>query len=152
MMKWYVKLILPSIWLHYQVEWNKRKQSWQLWPWLIPSCLLSFVDCNRTTDPFNISTTPPHPPATTFPQMQLACASLIYLRETRGMTGEESGLMTCLAEVLSQLFDHTTRICKVSYGPCTKMNFKKMVFRCRPLIPKLIGHTWVIIRHEQIKT
>lgn len=145
-MKWYVKLILPSIWLHYQVEWNKRKQSCQFWPWLIPSCLLSFVGCNRTTDPFNTSTT-------TFPHMQLACTSLIYLRETRGMTGEESGLMTCLAEVSSQLFGNTTRICKVSYGPCPKMNFKKkLVFRCRPLIPKLIGHTWVIIRHEQIKT
>ena len=129
-MKWYVKLILrnPSIWLHYQVEWNIRKQSWQLWPWLIPSCLLSFVDCNRTTDPFNISTTPkppPPPPATTFPQMQLACASLICLKETWGKTGEESGLITCLAEVSSQLFGHTTRICKVSFGPCTKMNLKK---------------------------
>lgn len=68
---------------------------------------------------------PPPPPATTFPHMQLASTSLIYLRETRGMTGEESGLMTCLAEASSQLFGHTTRICKVSYGPCTKMNFKK---------------------------
>ena len=131
-MKWYVKVILSSIWLHYQVEWNKRKQSWQLWPWLIPSCLLSFVDCNRTTDPFNISTTPPPPPATTFPQMQLACASLIYLKETRRKTGEESGLITCLAEVSSQLFGHKTRICKVSFGPCTKMNFKKIGIQVSP--------------------
>ena len=128
-MKWYVKVILSSIWPHYQVEWNKRKQSWQLWPWLIPSCLLSFVGCNRTTDPF---TPPSPPPATTFPQMQLACAFLIYLKETRGKTGEESGLLTCLAEVSSQLFGHTTRICKVSYGPCTKMSLKKIGVKVSP--------------------
>ena len=124
-MKWYVKLILPSIWLHYQVEWNKRKQSSQFWPWLIPSCLLSFVGCNRTTDPFKTSTTPPPPHHL---PTHAACMHFPHLfKRDTGMTGEESGLMTCLTEVSSQLFVHTTRICKVSYGPCTKMNFKKQI-------------------------
>lgn len=127
-MKWYLKLILPSIWLHYQVEWNKRKQPWWLWSWLIPSCLLSFVGCNRTADLFNTSP----PPTTTFPHMHLACTSHIYLRETKEKTWDESGLMTCLAEVSSQLFGHTTRICKVRYGPCTKKNFKKIGVQVSP--------------------
>ena len=151
MMKWYVKLILPSIWLHYQVEWNKRKQSWQLWPWLIPSCLLSFVDCNRTTDPFNISTTPPpHPPATTFPQMQLACAFLIYLRETRGDDWGRVRLndLPCWS-VVTAVCPHNKNLQGQLRGHALKWTSKnKLVFRCRPLIPKLTGYTWVIIHHE----
>lgn len=147
MMKWYVKLILPSIWLHYQVEWNKRKQSSQLWPWLIPSCLLSFVGCNRTTDPFNTSTTPP--PCHHLPT-HAACMHFPHLFK-RDM-GDDWGRVR-----LNDLpcWSVVTAVCphnKNLQGQLWAMHWnelqKKLVFRCRPLIPKLTGYTWVIIHHE----
>ena len=149
MMKWYVKLILPSIWLHYQVEWNKRKQSWQLWPWLIPSCLLSFVGCNRTTDPFKTSTPPPPPPCHHLPT-HAACMRFPHLFKRD--TGDDWGRVRLNDlprwSVVTAVCPHNKNLQGQLRGHALKWTSKnKLVFRCRPLIPKLTGYTWVIIHH-----